>query len=89
MDSETLKNIKTRCDAATIGPWTSFIEGRNHESGSNFIKTGALGTENEDIEISGGTIADQDFIAGARQDIPMLLEEIAKLQELLKTKKQT
>ncbi|MGL4318421.1 MAG: hypothetical protein ACRCTL_17620 [Pseudomonas sp.] len=72
---EELQQILTRCDKATPGPWHSFVEGRDHTSGSNFIQTFAT-----DIEINGGTIADQDFIAYARQDIPRLVAEIAKLK---------
>lgn len=37
-------------------------------------------TDAEDIELLGATIADQDFIAHARQDIPKLLQEIKFLQ---------
>ncbi len=54
----------------------SYVEGRDHDSGSNFIMT----SEN-DIELSGATIADQDFIAHARQDIPKLLNEIRRLKK--------
>ncbi len=35
----------------------------------------------EDLEIIGTTIADLDFIANARQDIPALIEEIERLQK--------
>ncbi|WP_275903561.1 hypothetical protein [Acinetobacter beijerinckii] len=45
----------------TQGPWISYVERRDHESGSSFIMTGA-----EDIELTGATIADQDFIASAK-----------------------
>jgi hypothetical protein len=43
------------------------------------------GTENnrgDDIELSGATIADFDFIANAKQDIPNLLQMIKELQNL-------
>ena len=36
-----LEEIKTRSQAATAGPWKSFLEGRDHDSGSNFIMTGS------------------------------------------------
>jgi len=39
--------------------------------------------EEEDLRILGGTIADQVFIAHARQDIPLLLDEIERLQALI------
>ena len=76
-----LEEIRKRCDAATPGPWKSFIEGRDHTSGSSFILTGSVGRRRDDIEMSGATGADQDFIAHAREDIPRLLEEIARLRK--------
>jgi hypothetical protein len=83
MDDEQLKEIEKRCNAATLGPWISYIEGRDHDSGSNFIMTGTKENRGEDIELTGATIADQDFIAHARQDIPQLLEEIRLLKTVL------
>lgn len=70
--------IAQRCDAATSGPWVSSVEGRDHVSGSSFIRTSV-----DDIELSGATIADQDFIASARQDVPRLVEEIRRLRRKL------
>ena len=69
-----LDEIERRAMRATPGPWTSFIEGRDHTSGSSFIRTGG-----EDIELSGATIDDQDFIAHARHDIPALIAEVRRL----------
>jgi len=70
-----LKDISDRCDSATKGPWKSFIEGRDHESGSDFIQT-----PDGDIELIGGTKEDQDFIAQSRTDVPKLIEEIKRLK---------
>jgi hypothetical protein len=78
--------IKKRCDAASPGPWVSYIEGRDHTSGSSFIMTGEGENRGEDIELTGATNADQDFIANARQDMPALLDEIERLKGLLKSK---
>lgn len=78
MKDEELKEIEERCNKATAGPWISFIEGRNHTSGSNFIRT-----NQDDIELIGASDADQDFIAHARQDIPLLINEIYQLKMLL------
>lgn len=75
-----LEAIRRRCDGATPGPWRSFVEGRDHTSGSSFIMTGSGNNRGNDIELSGATTADQDFIAHARQDIPRLLDEIARLK---------
>ncbi|HEX3860760.1 MAG TPA: hypothetical protein VHY35_03635 [Stellaceae bacterium] len=75
-----LDEIRQRCDDATAGPWKSFVEGRDHTSGSSFIMTGGGNGRGDDIELAEATTADQDFIAHARQDIPRLLDEIARLR---------
>lgn len=63
------------------------MEGRDHQSGSNIIKTGAReGHRRGELEIIGGSVADQDFIAHARQDIPFLLNEIRRLKSALHPK---
>lgn len=49
------------------------IEGRDHDSGSNFIMT-----KGEDIELTGATHADQDFVAAVRNALPSLLAEVRK-----------
>ena len=76
---QELKEIEQRVNNAQAGPWKAFIEGRDHESGSDFIMTGPDGNRGEDIEMSGATDADYDFIANARQDIPRLIKEIRAL----------
>jgi len=78
-----IKEIWLRCKAATCAPWVSYVEGRDHASGSNFIMTGEGENRGDDIELTGATIADQDFIAHARQDIPLLLNEINHLKKML------
>jgi hypothetical protein len=83
ISDEELEEIRLRCEAATPGPWTSYIEGRDHSSGSNFIMTGSGRDRGNDIELTGSTDADQDFIAHARQDIPILLAEVKRLRALL------
>ena len=75
MTDQELDHIHARCNRASPGPWKAWIEGRDHTSGSSFVQTGA-----NDIEMSGATEADYDFIASARQDIPTLLEEIRRLR---------
>ena len=93
IDAEII-GMKRRYEATSIAPWVTFVEGRDFElGGSSFIMTGIPKGDNiwgenrgEDIYISGGTIADQDFIAHARQDIPMLIAEIERLKALIKTK---
>ncbi|TPI13939.1 hypothetical protein FJW06_11530 [Mesorhizobium sp. B4-1-3] len=75
-----LQEMEARAAAAQPGPWKSLVEGRDFLSGSNIILTGESG---EDIELSGATIADQDFIAAARQDVPRLIAEVRILRALL------
>ncbi|MEJ0004109.1 MAG: hypothetical protein WDN30_11995 [Pararobbsia sp.] len=75
LTDDELDAIRKRAEQATPGPWISFIEGRNCRCGSDFIQTGS-----EDIELSGGPPADQDFIAHARMDVPRLLDEIRRLR---------
>ncbi|HEX3747059.1 MAG TPA: hypothetical protein VHW09_24150 [Bryobacteraceae bacterium] len=72
---EELNLIDARCLATTPGPWKSWVEGRDHESGDHFI-----GTAGEDIYLTGVTLADQDFIAAARQDVPVLIAAIRELK---------
>jgi hypothetical protein len=76
--TDWIEAIDIRVNAATPGPWHSSVEGRDHESGSSFIRTAG-----DDIELCGGTVADQDFIAHARQDVPRLIAEIRRLRTLL------
>ncbi|WP_312146923.1 hypothetical protein [Brevundimonas sp.] len=78
MDEDDLRQIEARVDAATPGPWTSWIEGRDHTAGSSFIET-----RGDDIELVGCSAADQDFIAAARSDIPALIAEIRRLRKLM------
>jgi len=78
ISDDEIDEIKRRCTEATRGPWRSYVEGREEMSGSDFIMTAG-----EDIYLSGATVADQDFIAHARQDIPRLVAEIERLRKLL------
>jgi hypothetical protein len=72
---QMLDAIERRCAAAPQGPWKSFVEGRDHWGGDSFIQTGG-----NDIYLTGATLADQDFIAHARQDVPLLIAEIRALR---------
>jgi hypothetical protein len=42
--------------------------------------TGPQDLRGEDINLIGASVADQDFIAHARQDVPRLLDEVQRLQ---------
>jgi hypothetical protein len=67
---ETLATIRQRTESATAGPWTT--QGR-YVIGADGIITAA----------SYENAIDAAFIANARQDIPMLLAEIERLQSIL------
>lgn len=82
MTEEELREIEVRCEKAQKGPWKAFIEGKDHESGCDFIMTGTDADRGVDIEMTGASDADYDFIANARQDIPKLLNEIRRLKNL-------
>ena len=79
-----LPEMLARAEAASPGPWKAFVEGRDHESGSSFIRVGDGAARRDDIELSGATPADYDFIAHARQDVPALVEEVRRLRTLLR-----
>ena len=77
-----LERIGRLVEAATAGPWISYVLGREADAVSTCIE---LGTCNElgtcyCIELTGGTTADQDFIACARQYLPQLLHEVRALR---------
>jgi hypothetical protein len=83
---EEIEKIRARCNAARSGPWASIIEGRDQTSGSSFIMIGEGNNRGEDLYLTGDDqpvpIADYDFVANARQDIPFLLAEIDRLKKL-------
>jgi hypothetical protein len=81
IDEAYLAAVRLRLEATTPGPWRSFVEGRDHMSGSSFIQTAG-----DDIELTGATPGDQDFIANARQDVELLLDEIERLRKELEGK---
>jgi hypothetical protein len=81
---EELNEIEQRVNKAQKSPWKAFIEGRDHESGSDFIMIGIAENRKDDIELIGATADDYDFIANARQDIPKLINEIRELKSKIK-----
>jgi len=82
LSKEYLSEVRNRLNAATPGPWISFVEGRDHLAGENFIRR-SLDDSIDDMYVRGATVSDQDFIAHARQDISLLLDEIERLKLLL------
>jgi hypothetical protein len=87
LSDEDLDAIEARCAAASPGPWTSYVEGRDHWSGDDFIRVSEADDE-PDMYVSraeAGAIrpasaSDLDFIAAARQDVPSLVAEIRRLR---------
>lgn len=84
---DEFEQIKKRCTDASPGPWKAWIEGRDGTSGTTFIMVGEGDRRGEDIELPGVPDADINFIAHARQDIPLLVEEIERLRKELKSKR--
>lgn len=83
MTNIELESILNRVNGARRGPWKSYVEGRDFTSGSNFIMIGKGEDRGTDIELIGATIEDQNFIAEARQDIPLLVNEVKRLKRLI------
>lgn len=92
LSDEELDAIESRCTAASPGPWKSFVEGRDHIAGDDFIQIqGADDAPDLYVQYASRTVmgltpastADQDFIAAARQDVPRLLEEVRRLRNAL------
>lgn len=87
LSDDELNRMERLAQAATAGPWLSYAVGRDKGAGSNRVELGVcndLGSF-QSIELNGGTIADQDFIASARQDVPRLLLEVRALRALLES----
>jgi hypothetical protein len=83
LTEQELLEIENRYKLATAGPWKAYIEGRDYTSGCHFIMTGTEERRGEDFEISGARPEDFDFIANAKQDIPILISEIRRLKKLV------
>ncbi|KQY23521.1 hypothetical protein ASD16_13485 [Cellulomonas sp. Root485] len=92
---ELLAAVDARCNAASRGPWRALVEGRDFWGGDTFIQI-ANGTE-QDMYVERTTDPpggprhaapeDLDFIAGARQDIPLLLAEVRRLRTELSARR--
>jgi hypothetical protein len=84
LSDDELNQMEERCNAATPGPWRSFIERRDHYSGNSFVMTGPPEDRGPDLDFASRD-ADYDFVAHARQDIPRLLEEVRRLRRQLRS----
>ena len=94
ISAEELAEIESRSHAASKGPWTSFINRRDYWGGPDFIRVGTEEDDLPDMYISrdspqpggpaeGASVADHDFIAHSREDVPRLIEEVRRLQRLV------
>ncbi|MFZ5857685.1 MAG: hypothetical protein ACOYZ6_12705 [Chloroflexota bacterium] len=79
ISEKELIELESLWKLTTKGPWKSWIEGRDHRAGSNFIMTGG-----DDISLIGGTDSDQDFIALSHELVPVLIAELRGLKAKLK-----
>jgi hypothetical protein len=71
LTKEQIEAIRNRADKATAGPW---IDNGNEIVSPQDLKRGIAGAISDE---------DSDFIAQARQDIPMLLDYITELESAL------
>ena len=82
-----LQMLEQMADRASLPPWRSMAEGRDHESGDSFIQVGNDDDRDEDIYVSRdsgpASIADLDLIAAARNYLPVLIEEVRRLLSLV------
>ncbi len=87
LDDATLTRWLRLSQLADPLPWTSSVEGRDHESGDTFIIVGAPEDRREDLYLSRDSgpadAATHDLIAVARNALPLLIEEVRRLRSKL------
>lgn len=80
LTTEELTVLRRLSEGASRSPWRAMVEGRDHTSGDSFIMIGSDDDREADMYVSRdsrpASTADLDFIAGARNHIASLLEEI-------------
>lgn len=80
VSEETLDWLQALSDRCDPPPWTASVEGRDHQSGDDFIVVGHEGDRGEDIYVTRDSgpanSAYLDLIAAARSCLPSLIEEI-------------
>lgn len=84
-----IDELRQLCVSAAAAPWRAMVEGRDHSAGDSFIMIGRDDDRDEDMYItrdSGpASASDLDFIAAARNYLPRLLDEIARLRRACDT----
>lgn len=73
MTDEQLAAIRARCEAATPGPWDA-------HANIGYCGIMADGDKRPLLRADTCTFADGAFIAHAREDVPALLDEVARLR---------
>ncbi len=52
LTDDELERLQEQADAALPGPWEASVEGRDHDSGDDFIRTGGLDDFAPDLYVS-------------------------------------
>lgn len=96
IEPEYLEEIKARYEAATEGPWTNRAEGFREDSewgqiihyGINGVAEISESMDSDPYHVHLETMSreDAEFIAYARTDVPALVAEVERLQELVEEK---
>ncbi|GAA0957665.1 hypothetical protein GCM10009554_68720 [Kribbella koreensis] len=84
LTDELLNHLLDLSDRGDPGPWTSYVEDRNHGTGDSFIMVRDGAERGEDIYIDRdgrpASAIDLDLIAAARTYLPVLVKELQRLR---------
>jgi hypothetical protein len=87
LSREFLERLKALSASVDAPPWKAMWEGRDHESGDSFIMVGSEDERDDDFYIyrdrRTGSLADLEFIAETRNAIPVLVDEVLRLYDLI------
>ena len=87
VSDDDLQMLRNLSNAGSPPPWRSYIEKRDHLSGSSFIMVGEADQRGDDMYVTRDAAPasneDQDLIAAARTFLPLLLDEIERLRRVV------
>lgn len=83
---EDLEEILRLASGSVAGPWKSYIEGRDHYAGDDFIMTGGPDMYVGLYGYKASWRPTMDFIAATKQMVPRLVNEIYRLRAELQNK---
>ena len=96
MSDSHLDDILLRCSAATPGPWIyggpvnrrsaelpADVYYPGHPLAEEFYEIGIAGQRTPPGVVVANDRADAEFVAHARMDVPLLVEEVMRLREAL------